>query len=39
MRIAEFTKYAHVTCFVNGGEEIVYKGEDRILIDSPDVAT
>ena len=39
LRIAEFTKYAHVTFFFNGGEETVYKGEDRILIDSPDVAT
>ena len=39
LRIAEFTKYAHVTFFFNGGEETVYEGEDRILIDSPDVAT
>ena len=39
LRIAEFTKYAHVTFFFNGGEETVYDGEDRILIDSPDVAT
>ena len=37
--IAETEKYAHVTFFFNGGEETVYKGEDRILIDSPDVAT
>ena len=39
LRIAEFTKYAHVTFFLNGGEETVYEGEDRILIDSPNVAT
>ncbi|MCR5042260.1 MAG: 2,3-bisphosphoglycerate-independent phosphoglycerate mutase [Clostridia bacterium] len=39
LRIAEFTKYAHVTFFVNGGEETVYEGEDRILIDSPNVPT
>ena len=39
LRIAEFTKYAHVTFFLNGGEETVYSGEDRILIDSPDVPT
>ncbi len=39
LRIAEYTKYAHVTFFLNGGEETVYDGEDRILIDSPDVPT
>ncbi len=39
LRIAEYTKYAHVTFFLNGGEETVYDGEDRILIDSPNVAT
>lgn len=39
LRIAEYTKYAHVTFFLNGGSETVYPGEDRILIDSPDVAT
>ncbi len=39
LRIAEYTKYAHVTFFLNGGEETVYEGEDRILIDSPDVPT
>ncbi len=39
LRIAEFTKYAHVTFFLNGGVETVYPGEDRIMIDSPDVAT
>ncbi|MBQ9880123.1 MAG: 2,3-bisphosphoglycerate-independent phosphoglycerate mutase [Clostridia bacterium] len=39
LRIAEYTKYAHVTYFLNGGEETVYPGEDRILIDSPNVPT
>jgi len=39
LRIAETEKYAHVTFFFNGGLEQVYPGEDRILIDSPKVAT
>ena len=39
LRIAETQKYAHVTFFFNGGEEQQFKGEDRILIKSPDVAT
>jgi len=39
LRIAEYTKYAHVTFFLNGGVETVYEGEDRILIDSPNVPT
>ncbi|MCL2445305.1 MAG: 2,3-bisphosphoglycerate-independent phosphoglycerate mutase [Oscillospiraceae bacterium] len=39
LRIAEYTKYAHVTFFLNGGTETVYPGEDRVLIDSPDVPT
>ena len=39
LRIAETEKYAHVTFFFNGGVEQVYKGEDRILIPSPQVAT
>ena len=39
LRIAEYTKYAHVTFFFNGGSETVYEGEDRVLIDSPNVAT
>jgi len=39
LRIAETTKYAHVTFFFNGGEERTYPGEDRVLIDTPDVAT
>ena len=39
LRIAETQKYAHVTFFYNGGEEKVYPGEDRILIDSPKIST
>ena len=39
LRIAETEKYAHVTFFFNGGEERLFKGEDRILIPSPKVAT
>jgi len=39
LRIAETEKYAHVTFFFNGGEEEPFEGEDRILIQSPDVAT
>lgn len=39
LRIAETQKYAHVTFFFNGGEEKTFKGEDRILIQSPDVPT
>ncbi|MGM0365816.1 MAG: 2,3-bisphosphoglycerate-independent phosphoglycerate mutase [Actinomycetota bacterium] len=39
LRIAETEKYAHVTFFFNGGVEKPEKGEDRILIPSPKVAT
>jgi len=39
LRIAETEKYAHVTYFFNGGEEKVFENEDRILIQSPKVAT
>ncbi|WP_334128364.1 2,3-bisphosphoglycerate-independent phosphoglycerate mutase [Sneathiella sp.] len=39
LRIAETEKYAHVTFFLNGGEERVYTGEERILVPSPKVAT
>lgn len=39
LRIAETTKYAHVTFFFNGGVEEPNKGEDRILVPSPKVAT
>jgi 2,3-bisphosphoglycerate-independent phosphoglycerate mutase len=39
LRIAETEKYAHVTFFFNGGEEVEYAGESRILVPSPKVAT
>ena len=39
LRIAETEKYAHVTFFFNGGIEAQYEGEDRILVNSPKVAT
>lgn len=38
-RIAETEKYAHVTFFFNGGVEAPNEGEDRILVNSPKVAT
>ena len=40
LHVAETEKYAHVTYFFNGGEEDLYEGEERRLVDSPrDVAT
>jgi 2,3-bisphosphoglycerate-independent phosphoglycerate mutase len=39
LRIAETEKYAHVTFFFNGGVEVPFNGEDRILIQSPKVPT
>ena len=39
LRIAETEKYAHVTFFFSGGREEMYEGEERILVNSPDVAT
>ena len=39
LHIAETEKYAHVTFFFNGGRETPYDGEERILINSPKVAT
>ncbi len=39
LRIAETEKYAHVTFFFNGGNEVPSEGEDRILVPSPKVAT
>ena len=39
LRLAETEKYAHVTFFFNAGVEEPYKGEDRILVNSPKVAT
>ena len=37
LRVAETEKYAHVTYFFNGGKDIQFDGEDRILIPSPKV--
>lgn len=39
LHIAETEKYAHVTFFFNGGREAPFENEDRILVDSPKVAT
>jgi 2,3-bisphosphoglycerate-independent phosphoglycerate mutase len=39
LRMAETEKYPHVTYFLNGGEEAQYRGEDRIMVPSPKVAT
>jgi 2,3-bisphosphoglycerate-independent phosphoglycerate mutase len=33
-RIAETEKYAHVTFFFNGGREVVFPGEERVLVPS-----
>jgi 2,3-bisphosphoglycerate-independent phosphoglycerate mutase len=35
LHVAETEKYAHVTYFLNGGEEEPYEGETRELVDSP----
>src|SRR5437016_8937386 len=37
--VAETEKYAHVTYFFNGGIEQPFPGEDRVLVQSPKVAT
>jgi len=34
LHIAETEKYAHVTYFLNGGQEKPFQGEDRILVQS-----
>lgn len=39
LRVAETEKYPHVTYFFNGGGEIAYPGEDRVIVPSPEVAT
>ncbi|WP_026811730.1 2,3-bisphosphoglycerate-independent phosphoglycerate mutase [Arenibacter latericius] len=39
IRIAETEKYPHVTFFFNGGREVPFDGEERILCPSPKVAT
>lgn len=39
LRLAETEKFAHVTFFFNGGRELVFDKEDRVLVPSPKVAT
>jgi 2,3-bisphosphoglycerate-independent phosphoglycerate mutase len=39
LRMAETEKYAHVTFFFSGGREAVFANEERILVNSPKVAT
>lgn len=39
IRIAETEKYPHVTFFFNGGQENPFEGEQRIMCNSPKVAT
>jgi 2,3-bisphosphoglycerate-independent phosphoglycerate mutase len=39
LRIAETEKYAHVTFFFDGGIEVNYKNEKKVIIQSPKVAT
>ncbi len=39
LRIAETEKYPHVTYFMNGGQEVEFEGEDRLLVPSPQVET
>lgn len=39
IRIAETEKYPHVTFFFSGGREKEFKGEKRIMVPSPKVAT
>ncbi len=40
LRIAETEKYAHVTFFFNGGREVPFEFEDRVLVPSPsDITT
>ena len=39
LRIAETEKYPHVTYFFNGGVELAFPGENRVIVPSPKVAT
>jgi 2,3-bisphosphoglycerate-independent phosphoglycerate mutase len=39
LRIAETEKYPHVSFFFSGGRETPFKGESRIMVNSPKVAT
>ncbi|MFB6118346.1 2,3-bisphosphoglycerate-independent phosphoglycerate mutase [Halosegnis sp.] len=39
LRVAESEKSPHVTYFLNGGRERAFTGEQRVIVDSPAVAT
>ena len=39
LRMAETEKFAHVSYFLNGGQEAPFPGEERQLVPSPQVAT
>ncbi len=39
LRIAETEKYPHVTFFFSGGREVLFEGENRLMCQSPKVAT
>src|ERR1700676_159384 len=39
LRIAETEKYPHVTYFFNGGVEVAFAGEDRVIVPSPKAST
>jgi len=39
LRAAETEKYPHVTFFFSGGRETPFKNEERLLVNSPKVAT
>ncbi len=39
LRLAETEKYPHVTYFLNGGREVAFAGEERVMVPSPKVAT
>ncbi len=39
LRIAETEKYPHVTFFFSGGRDEPFKGEERMMVSSPKVAT
>lgn len=38
LHITETEKYAHLTYFFNGGQELPFEGEERILVPSPSVS-
>lgn len=39
LRLAETEKYAHVTFFLNGGVDLAFPNEERVLVPSPQVKT